>query len=49
MKHRVEYAGLGRILSARIALPPSLEVASGTADITDDERELLEALGYVRD
>ena len=43
------YAGLGRILAARIALPPSLEVATESADITDDERELLEALGYVRD
>ncbi|MEX1311054.1 MAG: sulfatase [Candidatus Sulfomarinibacteraceae bacterium] len=49
LRNRARYAGLGRILAARIALPPSLEVAAQTADITDDERELLEALGYVRD
>jgi arylsulfatase A-like enzyme len=49
LRNRVQYAGLGRILSTRLALPPSLEVATETADITDDERELLEALGYVRD
>ena len=49
LKNRARFVGLGRILSTRLALPPSLEVAAETADITDDERELLEALGYVRD
>ena len=42
-------AGLGRILTRRIGLPPRLSVATETAEVTEDERELLEALGYVSD
>ncbi len=40
-------AGLGSILTRRIGLPPRLAVATESAEITEDERELLETLGYV--
>lgn len=43
------FTGLGRILTRRIVQPPRLAVATATADITDDEKDLLEALGYIRD
>ncbi len=42
-------AGLGRILTRRIGLPPGLAVTTKSAEITENERELLEALGYVND
>ena len=41
--------GLGRILSRRIGLPPRLTVATESAEITEDERDMLETLGYVND
>jgi len=42
------FAGLGRILTWRVGLPPRLATAAATADITEEERELLETLGYIR-
>lgn len=42
------YAGLGMILATRIGMPSQLVVSDGTADITEDERALLESLGYLR-
>ena len=49
LKNRAQYIGLGRILSTRLAMPARLAVADQTADITEDEKDLLEALGYIRD
>jgi len=46
--HAARYAGLGKILAARTSLPAQLVVAAETADITEDERALLETLGYIR-
>jgi arylsulfatase len=43
------YVALGQILAARMRQPAELVVAAETADITDEERELLEVLGYIRD
>jgi arylsulfatase len=43
------YTGLGKVLSHRIGLPARLVVSTESATITDDERSLLETLGYVRD
>lgn len=42
------YAGLGMILATRTGMPPQLVVSDGTADITEEERALLESLGYLR-
>jgi len=42
------FAGLGRILTWRAGLPPQLAATSATADISDEERALLETLGYIR-
>jgi arylsulfatase A-like enzyme len=42
------FAGLGRILTWRVGLPARLVTAAETADITDEERALLETLGYIR-
>jgi arylsulfatase len=42
-------AGLGRIFSRRIGLPPRLTAANESAEITENDRDLLEALGYVND
>ncbi len=47
--HPTRFAGLGMILDHRFGIPPQLIAAAETADITDEERALLEALGYVRD
>jgi arylsulfatase A-like enzyme len=41
-------AGLGGILNHRLQQPPRIQVSVDTADITDEERELLETLGYIR-
>ena len=46
--HPTEFVGLGKILATRFAIPPRLVVASETADITEEERQLLETLGYIR-
>jgi len=43
------FAGLGRILTRRIGLPPRLAVTTDTAEISENDREQLEALGYVSD
>jgi len=43
------YIGLGMILATRMAMPAQLTIADGTADITEEERALLETLGYIRD
>jgi len=43
------FAGLGRILTRRIGLPPRLAVTTDTAEITENDREQLEALGYLSD
>ncbi len=43
-----QFAGLGLILTDRIAQPPSITVAGERAQTTDGDRELLEALGYVQ-
>jgi len=43
-----EFVGLGKILATRFAVPPQLVVAAETADITEEERALLESLGYIR-
>ncbi len=45
--HPTEFIGLGRILANRFAMPPRLVVAAETADITEEERALLESLGYI--
>ncbi len=42
------FAGLGQILTWRVGLPPQLAAASATGDISDEERALLETLGYIR-
>jgi len=47
--HPTRFAGLGMILDHRFGIPPQLIAAAETADITDEERALLEALGYVND
>jgi len=46
-EHPEIYAGLGKILTTRIAVPQQLN-ASQTSDLSDEERELLETLGYIR-
>jgi len=46
--HPSEFVGLGKILTTRFAMPPQLVVAAETADITEEERQLLETLGYIR-
>ena len=43
------YTGLGKILATRMAMPAQLTIAGETADITEEERALLETLGYIRD
>lgn len=43
------YIGLGRVLTHRIGMPPRIVISTESAPITDDERSLLETLGYVRD
>ena len=48
LEEGTRFAGLGKILTWRVGLPPRLVVATETADITDDERALLETLGYLR-
>jgi len=45
--HPTEFVGLGKILTNRFAIPPQLVVAAETADITEEERQLLETLGYI--
>jgi len=45
---RERLAGLGLILTSRYERPPQLSLAAGSADITDEERALLETLGYLR-
>ena len=42
------YAGLAAILAGRLAEPPRLRAVSPSADISEEERALLETLGYVR-
>jgi arylsulfatase A-like enzyme len=45
--HPEQFVGLGKILANRYAIPPQLVVAAETADITEEERILLETLGYI--
>ena len=47
--HPTEFVGLGKILATRFAMPPQLIVSTETAELTEDDRDLLEALGYVHD
>jgi arylsulfatase A-like enzyme len=46
--HPGRFAGLGKILKTRIQQPPRLTASDETADITEEERALLETLGYLR-
>ncbi len=46
-EHPEIYAGLGKILATRISVPPHLNT-SETSDLSDEERALLETLGYIR-
>ena len=45
--HPTVFVGLGKILNSRFAMPPQLIRAAETADITEEERALLETLGYI--
>lgn len=49
LENPAHYVALGRVLSTRLAMPARLTVAAETAEITEDEKELLEALGYLGD
>ncbi|MGD8440663.1 MAG: sulfatase, partial [Holophagae bacterium] len=44
----VRFAGLGSLLTSRCERPPQLNPAARGADITDEERALLESLGYLQ-
>jgi len=41
------FAGLGLLLTGRASEPPAVTSTVESAEITDDDREMLEALGYV--
>jgi arylsulfatase A-like enzyme len=41
--------GLGTVIETRFSAPPRISPSAATADITAEERELLEVLGYIRD
>jgi arylsulfatase len=43
------FAGLGLLLTQRATQPPSIGASSARAEITDADREMLRALGYVDD
>ena len=47
-RQAARYAGLAEILGERLAEPPRLRAVSPSADISEEERALLETLGYVR-
>jgi len=47
--HPMRYIGLGKIMSATIRRPAQLLASVATDDITDEERALLETLGYIVD
>lgn len=47
--HPMQYIGLGTIMSDRIQQPASLAATVAATDITDEERVLLETLGYIID
>jgi arylsulfatase A-like enzyme len=43
------FAGLGLLLTQRATQPPSIGASSARAEVTDADREMLRALGYVDD
>jgi len=47
--HPMQYIGLGKIMSDRLRQPAELAATVAATDITDEERVLLETLGYIID
>lgn len=43
------FAALANLINRRMTIPPDLHPSAGVAEIGDEERELLETLGYVTD
>ncbi len=46
-EHPAEFAALGMILTDRVSRPPAIGPSAEHAEITSEDREMLEALGYV--